>query len=116
MFGNLSPQPQSSEPNGYSALAYWASQEGCGNEEKLDAQSCPAVWGALRLWHEANQDGVAQPGEIQTLEDANVSGISLKFEESKYIDQYGNMFAFRSRIWDAAGNEANRCYDVFLVH
>ena len=118
MFGNLSPQPKSSTPNGYLALAYWASQEGCGDltGKKLDAKSCPAVWSALRLWHDANQDGIAQSGELQSLDDAGITGISLNYHDNRYIDQFGNQFFYRAQIWDVDGNDGNnRCYDVFLM-
>lgn len=114
MFGNLSPQPSSSEPNGYAALAYWAAQEGCGKISWLDS-SCPAVWQQLKLWHDANQDGVAQPEELQTLEEAGVYGISLESHENAYIDEYGNRFEFEAKIKDSDGHEADRCYDVFLI-
>ena len=114
MFGNLSPQPTSREPNGYSALAYWAQQEGCGKISWLDFTSCPAVWQQLKLWHDGNQDGVAQPEELQTLEAAGVSSISLEYHENNYIDAYGNQFRFEAKIRDAAGHQADRCYDVFL--
>lgn len=113
MFGNVSPQPQSAEPNGYAALAYWASQEGCGDLKKLDAQACPAVWNALRLWHDANQNGVADTGELLTMQDAGIYGISLNDHEDRYVDQYGNLFQFRAQVW--SGNGDRRSYDVFLV-
>jgi hypothetical protein len=115
MFGNLSPQPPSDEPNGYLALAYWAAQEGCGQISRLDSSTCPAVWTQLRLWQDSNQDGVAQPKELHTLEALGVLGISLEYHESQRIDQYGNQFRYAAPIYDAAGEENERCYDVFLV-
>jgi hypothetical protein len=115
LFGNLSPQPSGPEPNGYRALAWWAEQDGCGKVNQLDAKSCPVVWSQLRLWHDANQDGIAQPSEVVTLAAAGVSSISLQYHESWYVDRYGNKFRFVSKIKDAAGHEADRCYDVFLL-
>ena len=113
MFGNVSPQPQSSSPNGYAALAYWASQEGCGALKKLD-KSC-SVWPELRLWHDANQNGVVDSGELRTLDEAGITAIGLGDHLSKYVDQFGNLFEYRAQIWDMAGNSNNRSYDVFLV-
>lgn len=84
--------------------------------KKLDSKACPAVWSALRLWHDANQNGIAEAGELQTLEDAGIYALSLDYHGDRYIDQYGNMFEYRSQIWDSAGNGDNRCYDVFLLH
>lgn len=117
MFGNLTPQPPSSHPNGYAALVYWMSEEGCGtNLSHLDSMNCPAVWGKLRLWQDINQDGVAQPGELHTLTDLGVYAISLRYHESDSVDQYGNQFRYTAHIWDAAGvDQANRTYDVFLL-
>jgi hypothetical protein len=115
MFGNLSPQPISVHPNGYAALAYLAAGKGCGKVVRLDAKSCPAVWNELRLWHDANQDGIAQPGELLGLDEAGVNGISLEYHADSYIDQFGNQFFYQSQIYDAANGPHNRCYDVVLV-
>lgn len=115
MFGNLSPQPSSNDPNGYLALAYWAEQEGCGTLDALDFAGCPAVWQQLRGWHDANQDGIAQPDELSTLETLGIHGISLKYHESGHKDQYGNQFRYVASIYDDAGEKKDRCYDVFLL-
>ncbi|MBV9761666.1 MAG: hypothetical protein JO340_13980 [Acidobacteriaceae bacterium] len=115
LFGNLSPQPKSGDPNGYRALAYWAEQSGCGAVDHLDAQNCPAVWTKLRLWQDANQDGVAQAGELHTLEELGVEKISLRFHESRRVDEFGNQFRYVSGIDDADAQRDRRCYDVFLV-
>ena len=114
MFGNLSPQPASDEPNGYAALGFWAQEQGCGKVTRLDATTCPAVWRELRLWQDGNQDGVAQPEELHTLEALGVHGISLKYHEKAYVDEYGNQFRYVSKI-DEADSESERCYDVFLI-
>lgn len=113
LFGNLSPQPSSDTPNGYSALAYWAEQEGCGTVERLAA--CPVVWQQLRLWHDANQDGIAQPDELSTLDASGVRDISLKYHASGHVDQYGNVFRYAASIYDDAGEKNSRSYDVFLI-
>jgi hypothetical protein len=115
MFGNVSPQPASTTPNGYRALAYWASQEGCGSIKQLDAKTCPTVWNALGAWHDANQDGIAQAEEIQTLDSAGIDRISLNYHESRHVDQYGNLFRYTSEILEDSAAQENRCYDVFLV-
>jgi hypothetical protein len=115
LFGNLSPQPKSEDPNGYRALAYWAEQEGCGVVDYLDAQNCAAVWTKLRLWQDSNQDGIAQPEELHTLEELGVHRISLDFRESRWTDEYGNQFRYVAGIADADAPRDKRCYDVFLV-
>lgn len=114
MFGNLSPQPPSPDKNGYRALAYWAEQAGCGVLAQLDAANCPPVWAALRLWTDTNHDGIAQPDELHMLDALGVRQISLRFHESRWVDEYGNQFRYVAGIEDAAGPKDTRCYDVFL--
>jgi hypothetical protein len=87
MFGNLSPQAPSDAPNGYRALAYAAQQVGCSIGGHVDAQVCPTLWNELRLWQDANHDGVAQPDELHTLESRGVQRISLEYHESWRTDQ-----------------------------
>jgi len=113
MFGNLTAQPPSSEPNGYAALAYAARQLACNIGEGLDAQNCPALWRQLRVWVDLNQDGVAQPAELRTLDAAGVRWISLKWRKSYFTDQYGNRFGLESAINDSTPD--HRCYDVTPV-
>jgi hypothetical protein len=115
MFGNLSPQPPSQDPNGYLALAYWGQQLGCSLEDGVDAATCPAMWQKLRLWTDTNQDGIAQPKELHTLDSLGVQRISLAFHESRRVDQYGNRFRYASTIVDELGRKDDRTYDVFLV-
>ena len=115
-FGDLSPQPVSAMQNGYSALSYWMQQVGCGKLTRLDSANCPAVWSKLRLWQDANQDGVAQPEELHGLADLGVYALSLTFHASRQVDQYGNQFRYEGHIWDATGaDHDNRTYDVFLL-
>lgn len=116
LFGNFTPQPPSDHPNGYSALAFWANQEGCGKDlDHLDAQNCMPVWKKLRVWTDSNHDGIAQSEELHTLEELDVRRISLVFRESWRVDQYGNRFRYTSTISDEMGRKDNRTYDVFLV-
>lgn len=114
MFGNLSPQPPSDNPNGYSALAFWSKQAGCGIIDHLEAVNCPQVWSQLRLWVDANQDGVAQPKELRKPGAMGVLRISLNYRELRRVDQYGNQFRYVAGIEDAGGPKDKRCYDVFL--
>jgi hypothetical protein len=116
-FGDLAPQAPSTNPNGFLALGYWMGQAGCGSGlSRLDSTNCPAVWNKLRLWQDANQDGVAQPGELHTLTELGVYAISLRYHVLSRTDQYGNTFRYASHLWDATGaDHDNRCYDVFLL-
>jgi hypothetical protein len=40
--------------------------------------------------------------------------IGLNYSLSRYVDQNGNAFRYKSRIWDQAGHEHDICYDVLI--
>jgi hypothetical protein len=109
LFGNFSPQPPSDDPNGFRALAVY-DLNGDGVIDSADA-----IYSQLRVWIDANHDGVAQPEELHTLAELGVERISLHYRESPRVDQFGNRFRYVAGIEDAAGPKDNRCYDVFLV-
>jgi hypothetical protein len=110
LFGNLTPQPFSSERNGFRALAVFDSNA----DGRLDAGD--AVFPALRLWRDSNHDGVSQPGELYTLPALDVTRIHLSYKESKREDEFGNRFRFRAKVDDAKGAKVGRwAWDVFLL-
>jgi len=77
LFGNISPQPltKAHPPNGFAALAiYDTSAYGGNNDGVIDSKD--AVWSKLRVWIDANHDGVSQPEELHTLEEIGISGTS----------------------------------------
>jgi hypothetical protein len=111
LFGNFTPQPASSQPNGYKALAVYDLPENGGNNDGVIDQN-DAVFSQLRLWIDINHDGISQPGELFTLPQLGVHKISLRYHFSYRRDRFGNQFRYRSRIDD---DGARVCYDVFLV-
>jgi hypothetical protein len=76
-----------------------------------------AVFPRLRLWRDANRDGVSQPEELYTLPALDVARLHLDYKQSKKADAYGNRFRYRAKVDDAKGAKVNRwAWDVFLVH
>lgn len=117
LFGNFTPQPPSENPNGFAALAVYDDPKNGGNGNgEIDPGD--AVFSSLRLWIDANHDGICQPEELHKLASLGLTSISLHYREDKRTDQYGNMFRYRAQVDpnqpdpEQVGRTA---YDVFFV-
>lgn len=118
LFGNHTPQaaqPAGRGRNGFLALAKFDKAEGGGNSDgRIDGRD--AVFASLRLWRDANHDGVSQPSELHALPSLGVARVHLDYKESKRTDEHGNRFLYRAKVEDAKGAKVNRwAWDVFLV-
>jgi hypothetical protein len=114
LFGDLSPQPSSPDPNGFAALAQY-DQRGAGGNENGKIDSGDLVFGRLVLWRDANHNGISEPSEMEDLSEYGVEGIDLKFHESRWVDQFGNQFRYRAKVYYSKGLRSERwAWDVFL--
>lgn len=118
LFGNLTPQPKSSDPNGYRALAEFDKPENGGNGDGI-IDWRDAVYEKLVIWIDANHDGVSQPEELHSLPSMGVYSIGLQFKEELKTDQYGNKFRYRGVLnpdpLDGTSRDGRYTYDVYFA-
>ena len=118
LFGNFTPQPDpptGEERNGFLALAEFDKPESGGNSDGvIDGRD--AVFASLRLWRDADHDGVSEAGELHALPGLGLAEIDLAYRESRRVDGHGNRFRYRAKVKDERGAQLGRwAWNVFLV-
>ena len=113
LFGGASPQPESSEPEGFKALRVFdePAQGGTG-DGWITAED--AVYPLLRLWLDRNHDGVSQPEELSSLAARGVEGLELRVVDSRRRDRHGNELRWASHLL-TEGRRSLRAVDVIFV-
>jgi hypothetical protein len=117
LFGNITEQPPSPDPNGFLALAEFDKLENGGNGDGI-IDSRDAVFSHLLIWIDANHDGISQPNELHSLPEMGIYSLALTYTESRRTDQFGNQFRYKSAVnpdpEDGESKDGRVNYDVFL--
>jgi hypothetical protein len=103
LFGNFTDQPVTEEPNGFVALSVFD----LNGDRWIDASD--DIYTKLRLWIDANHDGVSQQSELFSLESKGVTRLAYDYKLSKRSDRHGNRFKYKAKaqingierwVWD----------------
>jgi hypothetical protein len=101
-------------PNAFEALAAYDNPLNGGNGDGvIDAKD--AIFSKLRLWIDANHDGLSESSELFTLPELGISAIHLDYKADGKQDQYGNTFRYRAKVDRADHTDGPQAYDVYLT-
>lgn len=112
LFGNFTEQPEVGAPDGYRALAVFddPAHGGDGNGIIDDRDS---VYSQLRVWIDANHDGISQPAELLDLRSAGVEWLETRPITSRRRDRHGNELRYQALVRLSVGMTSS--VDVFLL-
>jgi hypothetical protein len=118
LFGDVTAQPETSEgekKNGFRALAEFDKLANGGNADgQIDGRD--SIFSSLRLWQDANHNGVSDFGELHPLSALSIIAFELDYTLSKKMDSNGNQFGFRAKVWSSKDQRLGRwAWDVYLV-
>jgi len=115
LFGSFTPQPKTAYPNGFLALAEYDKPENGGNGDGV-IDSNDAIFTKLLLWQDFNHDGISQPEELSSLPALGIYSISLSYQPSDKVDEFGNRFRLTARVNEGRKTKAGPWdYDVILT-
>lgn len=82
---------------------------------KIKGDHNDAIWPQLRIWYDRNRNGRVEDGELETMEEAGLISIGLKYTSYalNHRDGHGNWFAFEGSARFSDGNVVD-IWDVFL--
>jgi hypothetical protein len=118
LFGEFTLQPDplpGERKNGFIALAEYDKPANGGNSDGV-ISSADAIFLSLRLWQDANHNGISEASELETLSGNGLLSVELDYKVSKKTDEHGNQFRYRAKVRHVQGNQVNRwAWDVLLI-
>jgi hypothetical protein len=112
LFGNITPQPRSADPNGFLALASLNALTGGRDRAVIDSRD--PLYYKLRLWQFSNQNGKLVAGKLSTLPQLGIKAIYLNYGTTTTTDRYGNQFRYQARVVSTNPHAGKYAYDVFF--
>jgi RHS repeat-associated protein len=116
LFGMTVGAPRHQKPaaaeNSFMLLAAYDTPALGGNGDGM-INAADAVFSRLRLWVDANHDGVSQPEELISLATAGIVSIELSYRTTSRCDGHRNYFRYRGAVHLTSGRTVP-IWDVFL--
>jgi hypothetical protein len=99
--------------NGFVGLAQYDARELGGNDDGL-ITAADAIWPQLRIWVDANADGVSTFDEMRSLRSYGISALETIPKMRRYFDAAGNLIPYWA--WATQGGKPGRAImvDVFF--
>ncbi|MCY3927602.1 MAG: hypothetical protein OXG81_04955 [Acidobacteria bacterium] len=115
LFSHVSPQP-ATDPgeaaHGFRALVVFDETVNGGNGDGQISVD-DAIYAHLRLWLDVDHDGKTDRGELQALQDVQLTTISLDYTDAnEHRDRHGNVFKFSAPAHFMTG----RSVDAWVVY
>lgn len=110
LFGSATALPQGGlAANGFEAMRDldW------NNDNRLDA--IDPAWSHLRLWRDANRNGVSESGETSFISASEIESLELDYHVIGRRDSHGNRLRYKGMM-TLRGNARRPYYDVLFVH
>lgn len=114
LFGEASTLGGRLAGDGFQALAMLDRPALGGNDNGL-VESGDLMFGQLRLWVDANRDGVSQPGELRALAEEGITALLTGARGSCETDAHGNDLALWGTFLRVDGGNG-AVVDVYLVN
>ena len=80
-------------PNGFVGLAQYDSRQLGGNDDGLITEA-DAIWPQLRIWVDADADGVSTSAEMRTLRSYGITALETIPKVRKFVDDAGNIIPY----------------------